>query len=503
MKKRLAVLLGAGALTMAALCGCGATTESIVDKMFEQETESFAMNMDMDIDVSAGISGMTLDVGMSGTVESEIDNSDEDAPSTHMTMDLKASAMGSSEKIKTESYVLTDDKEVSTYVKDPDTGDWTLTKAEVAENPVDKKSREKIIDEVKEVLKDSELQKKTEKKEGEDCYVLKLNTTADAFEGVIDVIWDSLGDDITSEAEEAGVGKKNIVKYLGFLNIDATIYASKKEGYLVAMDLSLAETDVDGLLKQASKDFGDLTSGLGLDLDSISVDISALAFNFTFSDWNDVEVELPKDVKNNAVEAGGFDFGGDDFGGDDDGWDDGGDDDGWDDGGDDDNNTSSTSDLEYTTTGAVVLYDWMDEDVAYVAPLDGYELEEEYSSRSSLMYTDGNWSYYYVGTTGWAEWEDVMQKGEKVTEDGYDYYVLMDGTKCQMVVDLKVKYDGHPVIAAVDGEYDESASDFSYATYYITFEYGDGNWCQVMLDSSKVSEWEPEDYIDAFDQIFQ
>ena len=150
-----------------------------------------------------------------------------------------------------------------------------------------------------------------------------------------------------------------------------------------------------------------------------------------------------------------------------------------------------------------MLYDWMDEDVAYVAPLDGYELEEEYSSRSSLMYTDGNWSYYYVGTTGWAEWEDVMQKGEKVTEDGYDSYVLMDGTKCQMVVDLKVKYDGHPVIAAVDGEYDESASDFSYATYYITFEYGDGNWCQVMLDSSKVSEWEPEDYIDAFDQIFQ
>ena len=38
MKKRLAVLLGAGALTMAALSGCGATTESIVDKMFDQET---------------------------------------------------------------------------------------------------------------------------------------------------------------------------------------------------------------------------------------------------------------------------------------------------------------------------------------------------------------------------------------------------------------------------------------------------------------------------------
>ena len=141
--------------------------------------------------------------------------------------------------------------------------------------------------------------------------------------------------------------------------------------------------------------------------------------------------------------------------------------------------------------------------VAHVAPLKGYELQEEYSSKTSLMYTDGSWSYYYVSCTGWADWEDVMQNGEKVNDDGYDYYVLMDGTNCKMVVDLGVTYDGFPVLAAVDGEYDESASDFSYATYYITFEYGDGNWCQVMLDSSKVSDWEPDDYTDAFDQIFQ
>ena len=512
MKKRLAVLLGAGALTMAALSGCGATTESIVDKMFDQDTESFAMTMDMDVDVSAGISGMNIDLGASGTVESEVDNSDEDSPASHMTMDLKASAMGSSQKVKTESYIITDDKEVSTYVKDPDTGDWTLTKAEVDENPLDKKSREKIIDEVKDVLKGAELQKKTEKKEGQDCYVLKLNTTLDAFDGVIDVVWDAIGDEVTEEAADAGLDKKTIVKYLSYINIDANVYASKKDGYLVAMDLNLAETDVDGFLKQAGKDFGDMTSGLGIDLDSISIDISALAFNFTFSDWNDVEVEVPKDVKNNAVESG-FDLGGgDDW--DDDGWDDGDDDDdddddddnnntGWDDGDDDDTSSSSTSDIEYTSSGAVVLYDWMDKDVAHVAPLKGYELQEEYSSKTSLMYTDGSWSYYYVSCTGWADWEDVMQNGEKVTDDGYDYYVLMDGTNCKMVVDLGVTYDGFPVLAAVDGEYDESASDFSYATYYITFEYGDGNWCQVMLDSSKVSDWEPDDYTDAFDQIFQ
>ncbi|MBP5609380.1 MAG: hypothetical protein J6X66_14070, partial [Lachnospiraceae bacterium] len=303
MKKKLAVLLGAGTLTMATLCGCGATKEQIVDKMFDEQAESMVMNMDMDADVSLGMGGMNLDLGMSGSVESEVDNSDEDAPKLHMSIDAKVSAMGSSEKVKTESYVMTDDDEVTTYVKDPESGDWSYTTAKVEENPLDKKTRDKIIEEVKDVLKENgELQKKTEKKEGEDCYVLTFNTTFDAFEGVIDVIWEAAGDEVTSELEDVNVDKKAILKYLSYFNVDATYYASKKNGYLVAADISLADSDVDGLLKQAQKDFGDMASGLGMDLSSISVDISALSMSITFSDWGEAEVELPKDVKNNATD---------------------------------------------------------------------------------------------------------------------------------------------------------------------------------------------------------
>lgn len=514
MKKRLAVLLGAGALTMAALCGCGATKEQIVDKMFDEQAESYVMNAEVEADVSLGMSGMNIDAGFSGSIESEIDNSDEDAPAIHMNLDGKATAMGSSQKFSTESYVITGDDGVTSYVKDPDSGDWSYTTAEVDENPLDKETRDKLIEEVKDVMKENgELQKKTEKKEGEDCYVLKFNTTFDSFEGVIDVIWDAAGEEVTSELEDADVDKKTILKYLSYFNVDATFYASKKNGYLVAADMSLADSDVDGLLKQAQKDFGSMTSGMGVDLSSISIEISELSMSFTFSEWGDVEVELPKDVKNNATDLNlGNILDGDGMIGGGDDWDDGDDDDDdddddGDDGDDIDVNTPIDTDEEegvkINSDGTVTLYDWMDINVADIAPLKGYELQKDYSTNSSLMYSDGSWSYYYVGTTGWAEWEDVMKNGEKVTDDGYDYYVVMDGTNCKMVMDLGVKYDGHPVIAAVEGEYDEDASDFTYATYYITFEYGDGSWCQVMLDSSKVADWEPEDYIDAFDKIFQ
>ena len=510
MKKKLAVLLGAGALTMAALCGCGATTEQVVDKMFDQDAKSFAMNMDMDVDVSAGISGMSIDLSVGGTMEAEVDNSDEDAPASHVTLDVKASAMGSSQKVKTESYVITDDDEVATYVKDPDSGDWTVTRAEGEENPLDKKTREKIIDEVKDVIKGAELQKKTEKKEGEDCYVLKLNTTADAFEGVIDVMWDALGDDVTDEISDAGADKKTIVKYLSYFNIDSTFYASKKNGYLVAMDLDLAESDTDGLIKQAGKDFGDMTSALGVDLDSISLDISALSFNLTFSDWDDAEVELPKDVKNNAVEAGGFDFGGDDFGGDDDDDDDdnmwdGGDDNGGDDNDDDDDDdgtSTSNTDLTINSDGSISLYDYYGNFIADVKPMKGYSLEEDWSSNNYLMYSDDNWSYYSVGSSAFSNWNDVVDKGDTYEEEGCTCYLYEDTDTTYVLADLGFTYNGSTVYAAARGTYNEDTESLDSPQYYIVFDYGDG-WCEVCLDASKAENWEWEDFEDAFDEIFK
>ena len=500
---------------MAVLCGCGATKEQIVDKMFDEQAESMVMNMDVDADVSLGMSGMNMDVGFSGSVESEVDNSDEDAPKMHMSVDAKVSAMGSSEKVKTESYVITDDDEVTTYVKDPDTGDWSYTTAEVAENPLDKKTRDKFIEEVKDVLKENgDLQKKTEKKEGEDCYVLKFNTTFDSFDGVIDIIWEAAGEDITSELEDADVDKKTILKYLSYFNVDATFYASKKNGYLVAADISLADSDVDGLLKQAQKDFGDMTSGMGLDLSSISVDISALSMSMTFSDWGDAEVEVPKDVKNNATDMNlGNILDGDDFGGDDDddyddddvypldGDDD--DDDGDDDGDDD---MDSDSDIKVNSDGSVTLYDYYDNSIVDVYPIKGYSLSPDWSSKYMYYFeSDTSYASYSVATANWVAWNDVLQNGEKVESDGYEYYVVMDedDSACQMVVDLGLKMDGNTVYAAVDGDYDKDAGEFSYGSYYIVYEYDTDKWVQINVSGLEdVAEWEPEDFIDVFEQTF-
>lgn len=515
MKKKIAVLLGAGSLAMAALCGCGATTESIVDKMFDQDAESFTMTMDMDIDVSAGMSGLSIPLQLSGTMEAEVDNSDEDAPASHVSLDVKASAMGSSQKVKTESYLITEDDQITSYVKDPDSGDWSYTSAEVKENPLDKKSREKIIDEVKEVLKTAELQKKTEKKEGEDCYVLTLSTTFDAFDGIIDVFWDSMDAEVTDAAAEAGVDKKAIVKYLEYFNVDATIYASKKNGYMVAMDMDFAESDTDGLLKQVNKDFGDLFSTLGVDFSTIKVDLSTLSFSTVFGDWGDSEVSIPKDVKNNATNIGdlgnildgdGMINGGDD---DDDDWNtvdgdgyDNDDDDDDDDDDDTDPDTSSSSSLKTNADGSVPLYDYYDNYVADVKAMKGYEIQSDWSSNTYLMYGDDDWSYYSVGTSAWSNWGDVEQKGESSSDGDVDLFMYEDSDYTYVLADLGILYDGKPVYAAAKGTYNEKEKTFDDAQYYIVFEYNAG-WCEVYLDSQKAENWEWSDFEDAFDQIFE
>ena len=510
MRKKLAVLLGAGSLAMAVLCGCGATTESVVDKMFDQDAKSFTMTMDMDVDVSAGMSGVSIPVQLSGTVEAEVDNNDEDAPASHVSLDAKASAMGSSQKVKTESYLITEDDQITSYVKDPDSGDWSYTTAEVKENPLDKKSREKIIDEVKDVFKTAELQKKTEKKEGEDCYVLKLSTTFDSFEGVIDVIWDAMDEEVTEAASEAGVDKKAIVKYLGYFNVDATIYASKKNGYMVAMDMDFAESDTDGLLKQVNKDFGSMLSGFGVDLSTVSFEISALSVNAVLSDWDDSEVSVPKDVKNNATNIGDIgnildgdgmiNDGGDDYDDDDDTWDG----DGYDNDNDDDTDTTTTSSssLKTNADGSVPLYDYYDNYVADVNAMKGYDIEMDWSSNTYLAYRDDNWSYYSVGTSNWSNWGDVVEKGESSSDGDVDIYMYEDSDYTYVLADLGILYDGKPVYAAAKGTYDEDEKSFNNGQYYIVFEYSAG-WCEVSLDSQKAEEWEWSDFEDAFDQIFE
>ncbi|MBR3306441.1 MAG: hypothetical protein IKI75_04190 [Lachnospiraceae bacterium] len=519
MKKRF-FAIGAAALSLAALCGCGATTESVVDKMYENQAESMAMAMDVDVDVTASMSGMDVDFTASGSVDVEMDGIGSDESDAHASCDLKVSAMGSEQKVKTESYAISDDGEVTTYIKDPDSGEWTYTTAEAGENPLDEETMGKVRDEMKEVLKGAELQKKTEKAGGEDCYVLKLSDSADVFGDAIQVIWDATSD-LTDEAEDAGVDMDVVKDYLSCINFDATIYASKASGRCVQLDLDLSGIDVDALKDKAEESLGDMVGSLGVDLDEIGVEISALNISITFSDWDDVEVEVPDDVIDEAVEAG---FGGYDYDDEDE------DEDDWTDFEEDEDPLEGMEIEEVTddelpddevrepnADGSYTLYDYDDEPVVNVFPADGYEADSD-NGLYSLWFTDPDtYDYYYVSTSSWESWDDVLNTGEVTEYEGDDgesytqYVVFGDDNNVRSLIDLGTATRGtdgdwYEVYAAVDGTWDEAEGDFSSASAYIVFKYSVGdygdNWVVVNLPGDAYN-WEESEFTSFYEEIFE
>ena len=230
MRKKYLVTAGAMALSMGLLAGCGAPkADQFVDKMMENAEDSFAATIDMDIDVSVDF-GMSVDASANGGIEMEYDGSDKDAPAVHMTTDLKYAAVGQKGNLDTEVYSITEGDTVVAYAKDPDSGDWVKTEQEVKENPLDEETMNKIREASADVMKQGEVEKKAVKVNDEDCWVLKLDTTADAYMPIYDILLDAAGDEAEDALESTGVDNQTIENYLSYFNMDMTVYASKKTG---------------------------------------------------------------------------------------------------------------------------------------------------------------------------------------------------------------------------------------------------------------------------------
>ena len=68
----------------------------------------------------------------------------------------------------------------------------------------------KIREASADVMKQGEVEKKAVKVNGEDCWVLKLDTTADAYMPVYDILLDAAGDEAEDALESTGVDNQTI-----------------------------------------------------------------------------------------------------------------------------------------------------------------------------------------------------------------------------------------------------------------------------------------------------
>ena len=513
MRKKYLVTAGAMALSMGLLAGCGAPkADQFVDKMMENAEDSFAATIDMDIDVSVDF-GMAVDASANGGIEMEYDGSDKDAPAVHMTTDLKYAAAGQKGNLDTEVYSITEGDTVVAYAKDPDSGDWVKTEQEVKENPLDEETMNKIREASADVMKQGEVEKKAVKVNGEDCWVLKLDTTADAYMPVYVIILDAAGDEAEDALESSGVDNQTIENYLSYFNMDMTVYASKKTGRCVKMEIDMSGSDMEGLLDQVNDDFGDMLGGF-IDLSTVSVELNAISFTVEFTEWGDVKVEVPDDGVEKAAEVitvRGFD---DDDDWDDEGWGETPDVDATADVDDDNSGFSSSSSndgLTINSDGSVALYDYDDNYLCDVNTRKGYELDESFSIPTYLSYdwTGSGYASYSVCPGLWLDWDDVVEDGELHQEDDGDYYVVFGEnsdkkTTVKSVIDLGIDRNGYPVYATCDATMNEDNSDFESSTYTIAFRVDDDdNWVEVYMYEDGMDDWDADDYRAVYEEIFE
>ena len=303
MKKHYLVILAA-ALFCLALCGCGVKKEDVVNRIFEEKADSFRCDMDTDLDVTMGMGGMSLDMGMGGRCSFDIDTADPAATAIHAVVNFTASAMGSTNAVRGESYVVTEDGQARTYVTDFNTGEWSVSTADTAgQTTLDEATRQRVKDELKNVLMQADMDSKTQTVGSEECYELKLDTDAAVFNNLVDVLWDAVDSSTRAKLREQGFEITSVKSFLPYLHIDATVYASKDSGRIVEMDVDLSKTDTAALLAEAMKSAAPMARAMGVDLSQIKLTLTKTEFSFRFSDYNNVKVEVPEDVRE-AAEGG-------------------------------------------------------------------------------------------------------------------------------------------------------------------------------------------------------
>ena len=306
MKKHYLVMLAA-ALFCLALCGCGVKKEDVVNRIFEEKADSFHCDMDTDVDITMGMGGMSLDMSVGGRSSFDIDAADPAATAVHAVVNFTASAMNNKNTIRGESYVVTEDGQAKTYVTDFNTGDWTMSAVDAAEQAtLDEATRQRVKDELKNVLMQADMDSKTQTVGSEECYELKLDTDAGVFNNLVDVLWDAVDSATRAQLREQGFEITSVKSFLPYIHIDGTVYASKDSGRIVEMDVDLSKTDTTALLAEAMKSAAPMARAMGVDLSQIKLTLVKTEFSFRFSDYNNVKVEVPEDVRE-AAEGGAED----------------------------------------------------------------------------------------------------------------------------------------------------------------------------------------------------
>lgn len=252
MKKKLVGLMLVMTMVFTSLTGCsfGVTAESLIDNALK-DVENMECEMNMSIQMEVSVSGMSVEMGMK--VSADMETSKEVA---HTTTTVSMDMLGMEMEEEVENYAVVDGDTVITYTYDSNYDKWYYEESDYDEDDEQELSSD--------MFKDIEMEKT------DDGYVVT---------GLVEDVEEVLGDasDATTEALIDGLKDVDVIATFNF-NKDKEIEA-----------LSIV-FDVDEDEEYEIEDLG-------------SVSISEMEISIEYKSLDADEVELPKDVKNNAVEA--------------------------------------------------------------------------------------------------------------------------------------------------------------------------------------------------------
>ncbi len=309
MKKKLMTLALALGLSLAVLTGCSKpTVESLVDGMYD-DLESQTVEMEMDIDCTISAMGFSFDAKLGGDFEAQVsglDGKDAQMSYANGTMSLEVKAAGFDEEVEFEGYSIVDDGTVTSYSRTGDDDTWYVSESD--NDSVDQDVTDKIQEAMKDVLKENgELAKDTEKVEGEECYVITATIEGSDWSDILKPMQGMIDDAM----EDADVDI-DVLSWFEYWSADLTYYISKDTGYLVKLEMDMSDSDIYGMVGQVVKDTG-LDALMDGDYEDVveGVSFSTFYISGVFSDVNDTEVKVPRDVINNAVDMDSSDAFGD------------------------------------------------------------------------------------------------------------------------------------------------------------------------------------------------
>ncbi|MGN0345990.1 MAG: hypothetical protein ACI4DU_01765 [Lachnospiraceae bacterium] len=501
MKKRFA-LAAALVLSVSVLSGCSLgkpSVEKLVDGMYENQYDSANAEVEANVDMTVSAMDTSVDITAGVTMDMQMSGM-QDEPAYYMSGKVDYSVMGLSNKVKFEMYSLTDGDENTTYVYTDADDMWRYTTVEMEESYFDEDFLQEVQDAGKELWYGAELADKTEEINGVECYVLTLELNGSDLMNVMDLMAEQSEEyaDALDMMEDSGVSMEDIMECL---QINCTSYVSKKDGYQVGAVVDLADSDMDALL--------DILADADMEIDEF--EINEFNFSVFVSDIDNVTVELPEDVEDEAVEAEQLIYSDLSVGetdvmeepGDEEDWEDDWDDE--EDYEDEEDNASTTvadGEIDFDAYGPVYISSFTlpeyygIEDLCEVTIPDGFGLYPEYSVENDyydIISDDGNLDFYVQNYLPYLIQDYVL---DDYVEEGYE--ISVD------ITDLGITYMGSPVYLMKASLTDDS--DYLTEKNYVVFEYsdyyGDTQFAGIEFYSGD-ENFSNQDYIDLFEAVFQ